>query len=644
MRWILASILALLCAAGAFAEPRMALVISQSDYQSASLSRVGSADREANAIADSLAATGFEVTRVRNLAKQDLAAQLDSFRKKLDRAGSDAIGFVYYTGHGLQNPETSESFLLGIDSEIEVPSDLVRYGVGLDIQRDMFAATGAKAVFLVFDACRNVPSLPGFKAATKGLSRTSAQTNMLIAYATDAGDVAQEGLYAPVLATELRKPSMTSGMVFLNTQLEVAQQSGERQRPWTDNKIYKTICFAGCAAASQAAPVAMSAATKEVAQESVGGADTYKAIGRAWFQAISGGSGPRAAGGVNFAAMGCTPATVWGENSCQAILEDGEDGKTHFMNSLTAGNVAEMVPLADLKRIYADLADPTYEPARQMLGYLSTSGNGWFSWLEGQGQGKQVLRDRLKLGDPWEIAQAYARAITGASGPRSSGIVDFDQIGCNPAAVWEESACQKVVLDGKDGKSFLMAAITPGTIDQLLPRQDLVRISSDPAYRNTWVMLEHLSTAGNGWYQKYEGAHGAKAVLREHLQLWNPQDVGRAYFQAISGGWGSKSSGEIDFVRNGCNPSTVWEESKCQAPVMNGKDGKTCMMESISPSTIDSLLPMQDLRRVYSENGYQATRDMLFYLSTAGNGWYDYLEGPGGAKELLRQRIAAAQN
>ncbi|HRX75553.1 MAG TPA: caspase family protein [Hyphomonas sp.] len=645
MRWFLVSVLFAFFSAGALAETRMALVISQTEYNNSTLSRVSSAESEGNAIADALSATGFAVSRVRNLTRSQLNAELDSFRKKVDRAGSDAIGFVYYTGHGIQNPETSESFLLGIDSDIEVPSDLARYGISLDEQKTLFAATGAQAVFMVFDACRNVPSLPGFKSGTKGLSRTTAQTNMLIAYATDAGDVAQEGLYAPILASELRRPMVSSGIAFLNTQLQVAQKSGERQRPWTDNKIYKMICFAGCdAQAAAPTPVAMSAGTKEVLTESREGLSQYEAVGKAYFQAISGGGGSRIAGDVNFFAMGCGPATVWDENSCQAIVADGEDGKTHLMNALSANNIDELLPIADLKRIYADLSDPTYEPTRQMLGYLSAPGNGWYSYLEGPGQAKQLLRDHLKLGDPYEIGKAYAQAIMGGSGPKANGVVDFNRLGCGPSTVWDEARCQKVVLDGKDGKSFLMSVITPDTINDLLPRRDLMRISTDLAYRDTWSMLQNLSTPGNGWFTQFEGEGKAKQVLRQQMVLWDGEAIGRAYFQAISGGAGLKSVGQISFTGIGCNPSTVWNEASCQTAVASGKDGKTFMMEAITPGTIDDLLPMADLRRIYSQDGYQATRDMLFYLSKAGNGWFDYLEGPGGAKALLRERISAAQN
>ncbi len=212
------------------AETRLGLVISQSDYSGA-LSRVGSASQEADAIASALIETGFDVTRAHDLNKRDLAATLNTFRRKVDMAGPDAVAFVYYTGHGAQHPESGDSYLLGIDAELVAASDLAVYGLDMQTQRDGFAATGAKAVFLVFDACRNVPGFSGYKAAVKGLSRVEAKPDMLIAYATGLDDVAKEGVYAPVLAEEIRRPGQKAEDAFAAAQRRVAGRTNRSQLP-----------------------------------------------------------------------------------------------------------------------------------------------------------------------------------------------------------------------------------------------------------------------------------------------------------------------------------------------------------------------------------------------------------------------------
>lgn len=225
--------------------PRLALVISQTEYGNG-LSRIGQADTEGDLIAEALQATGFVVERRRNLDRPALADALDEFRIEVERAGKDAVAFVYYTGHGAQHPETEDSYLLGVDAKLRVASDLAVYGIDMRSQRDGFAATRAKAVFMVFDACRNTGGLEGFKTSTKGLSRVEANADMLIAYATGLGDVAREGVYAPILAEELTRPGQTAEAAFTNAQRRVAQETEREQLPWTNNLLYNTVCFAGC--------------------------------------------------------------------------------------------------------------------------------------------------------------------------------------------------------------------------------------------------------------------------------------------------------------------------------------------------------------------------------------------------------------
>ena len=120
------------------------------------------------------------------------------------------------------------------------------YGFDLQSQRDGFAATGAKAVFLVFDACRNLPGLGGYKSGTKGLARVDAAADMLIAYSTGLGDVAKEGLYAPVLAEEIVRPGQNAEDAFAAAQRRVASLTNRKQLPWTNNQLYTDLCFSDC--------------------------------------------------------------------------------------------------------------------------------------------------------------------------------------------------------------------------------------------------------------------------------------------------------------------------------------------------------------------------------------------------------------
>lgn len=228
----------------ALAETRLALVIEQGDYLG-NLPDITKAEEEADAVQTSLEAIDFQVTRVTDLRRGGLQNALDDFRRALDRSGKNTIGFVYYTGHGAQHPGTEESYLLGTETDLEVASDLVRYGINLSDLHDEFAATGARAIFLVFDACRTNPGVQGYKAGTKGLTRIQAKNNVLIAYSTSPGDVAQEGVYAPVLAKELLEEDDHPGAVFARVQTLVARATNLKQQPWMDNRIFEELCL-GC--------------------------------------------------------------------------------------------------------------------------------------------------------------------------------------------------------------------------------------------------------------------------------------------------------------------------------------------------------------------------------------------------------------
>lgn len=230
--------------AAAAAETRIALVIEQNKYRG-NLSPLPGVKSEADALASALTSLRFQVTRKSDLDRPGLEDAIKSFRRSL-AAKPGAIGFIYYTGHGARDPsdDGADNYLLGVEADLEVEADLVAYGVRLgDLTRQM-AATGARAVVIVADACRNTPTLG--KAGAKGFAPIANDTNTLVAYATDLGQIADVGVYAPILARELVKPGRDLAQVFSEVQVEVARSTGHKQRPWTSNRIYERICLAGC--------------------------------------------------------------------------------------------------------------------------------------------------------------------------------------------------------------------------------------------------------------------------------------------------------------------------------------------------------------------------------------------------------------
>jgi uncharacterized caspase-like protein len=175
------------------AEKRVALVIGNGAYQNtASLSNPVN-DAEDMAIA--LRAVGFEVIVEKNVDKRSLEIATARFGRVAQEA--DAALF-YYAGHGIQY--RGSNYLMPIDARLEdefsINSELTR------IEDALFALSNARAVrIMILDACRNNPlsdrlnlrAMSRDVVATRGLARIETARGMIIAYATQANQVAADG-------------------------------------------------------------------------------------------------------------------------------------------------------------------------------------------------------------------------------------------------------------------------------------------------------------------------------------------------------------------------------------------------------------------------------------------------------------------
>jgi Caspase domain len=232
---------------------RLALVITQTNYNNRTISRVEKAEEEGTLIAGALDELGFDITLAPNNSKANLETALNQFRVKLKAAGTGAVAFIYYTGHGIQHPKQPDNYLLGTDAVLTSAADIETFGVSLATQLDLFHGVNARAIIMVFDACRNIP--PDLKSVTgsagptgyvpqnKGLRVVKPVSGMLVAYATKEGDFAQEGIYAPILAEELLTPNQIVEQAFVNAKYRVASKSGNHQLPYNESEIYEGLCF-----------------------------------------------------------------------------------------------------------------------------------------------------------------------------------------------------------------------------------------------------------------------------------------------------------------------------------------------------------------------------------------------------------------
>ncbi|MCW2285951.1 putative caspase-like protein [Rhodoblastus acidophilus] len=237
-------ILLLICVAlfGAFAHPaladkRVALVIGNSAY--AHVATLGNPENDAQDIAATLRTLHFDVIYRINADERGMAAALEEFERKV--SGADTALF-FFAGHGLQHK--GQNYLLPIDANLEDEVSLKYNTLAIERVRDALdAAPGVK--ILVLDACRNNPlsdrlvrtaGLTRSATATRGLARLDRAEGMVVAYATQADAVAQDGSgrnspFSGALNRRLAEPNLEIATLFRRVAQDVYEQTGGKQRP-----------------------------------------------------------------------------------------------------------------------------------------------------------------------------------------------------------------------------------------------------------------------------------------------------------------------------------------------------------------------------------------------------------------------------
>jgi uncharacterized caspase-like protein len=194
------------------AEAKIALLIGNQAYDPS----VGVLRNPLNDIAvveQALSGQGFDVLpAIKNAKRTDILGGVRDLVGRLNAAGSGAIGFIYYSGHGAAEKDTNINYLIPVDANRPGTSIFWDERVKLDVVLRLLDGARSAAKFIVFDACRNQLQLPT-KDTSKGLVPIAEQQGMFIAYASAPGHTASDigeksGPYAAALAAELAHPGL----------------------------------------------------------------------------------------------------------------------------------------------------------------------------------------------------------------------------------------------------------------------------------------------------------------------------------------------------------------------------------------------------------------------------------------------------
>ncbi len=214
------------------AETRIALVFANQSYTQAG-ARLTNTHRDGDLMKASLEKVGFKVWVVRDTASEGaLLKAIGEHVQRLADAGADAVGFFYYSGHGAADRPKGENYLIPTDVPLTHVAQLPLVAVRLEKITATLASAG-KMSFVVFDACRNVPLQRADKdLAFKGFAPVREQNGLLVAFATEPGNVAvDQSLYAKALAEEMVKPGLEAAQVFRRVRLRVREETKRAQSP-----------------------------------------------------------------------------------------------------------------------------------------------------------------------------------------------------------------------------------------------------------------------------------------------------------------------------------------------------------------------------------------------------------------------------
>ncbi|WP_179402649.1 SUMF1/EgtB/PvdO family nonheme iron enzyme [Burkholderia guangdongensis] len=202
---------------------RVALVIGNGAYRDHPLANPV---HDADAIADTLRAIGFDVTEIRNAGRQRMLDALAAFDRRLAAGGT---GLVYFAGHGAN--ARGATWLAPVDADVHTADALSRSGVGLQTVLDAMSRPRQGRIDLVIlDTCLSAPS------GASAMRSETLPAHTLVGYATAPGayaaDGARHGVYTAALLRTLASPGLDVADVFARAGEIVGSATQHRQTPW----------------------------------------------------------------------------------------------------------------------------------------------------------------------------------------------------------------------------------------------------------------------------------------------------------------------------------------------------------------------------------------------------------------------------
>jgi hypothetical protein len=245
----------------AHAERRVALVIGNSGYQH--VATLKNPFNDAKGMSEKLSDLGFEVVTGQDLTLRDMRQTIRKFIGTLD--GAD-LALFFYAGHGLQ--VSGENYLLPVDAELDSHLDLEFEALPANLVLNAMEQT-AKVNIVFLDACRNNPFTENLarsmgtrsSAVGRGLAKIGSGVGSLISFATQPGNVAQDGdgensPFTTALLKHLGTPGQDITRDLVMVRRDVLDATRGQQVPWDNSSLTGEVILKAEEQVEVAAPVA----------------------------------------------------------------------------------------------------------------------------------------------------------------------------------------------------------------------------------------------------------------------------------------------------------------------------------------------------------------------------------------------------
>ena len=233
------------------AAKRVALVIGNSNYVNAT--RLTNPANDATDVAHALDNLGFKVVQGLDLELASMQRAVQDFAERLKGA---EVGLLFYSGHGLQ--VAGINYLVPTNASVRSEADLDFQLLRLDLILKQMERE-AKTNIVILDACRNNPLSRNLARnmgtrSTRvgdGLAQIQVGTGTFIAYATQPGNVALDGMagsrnspFTAALLQNIPRPRDEIAQLMRKVRRNVMEVTGGEQVPWDSSSLVEDFYFA----------------------------------------------------------------------------------------------------------------------------------------------------------------------------------------------------------------------------------------------------------------------------------------------------------------------------------------------------------------------------------------------------------------